>query len=357
MRRRFVTLILLASTSPLAAQWLTLSTPGIPRTLDGAPDLSASVPRTADGRSDLTGLWIPAGFEGSLFDPSAVHEWAQAAVVEAERSFFANNPRFLCLPSGPAYLTAGSTVGGLRRIVQSPSVIAFLYSDLIYRQIFMDGRELEPDPLPTWMGYSVGRWDGDTLVVESNGYNDKTWLHRRGLPHTERLRMTERYHRSDFGHLQMEITFEDPGTFDSPLQAVISMEYIADNELLETVCNEASEGRSHWGGAITEAEQKSVEVAEEILAKYVGTYEGPWLGRTITAEVTLEGGELFLLRTPLYEETGFTTSAQSRLLSLSDTAFECSCGLGFVFKAEGEEIATEVSEIHVSGAWTFKRAR
>ena len=102
----------------------------------------------------------------------------------------------------------------MQRIVQSSTVTAILNHDLTYRQIFMDGRTLEPNPHPTWMGYSVGRWDDDTLVVESNGYNDKTWLHRRGLPHTERLRMTERYHRSDFGHMLMEITFEDPGTFD-----------------------------------------------------------------------------------------------------------------------------------------------
>jgi len=354
MRRRFATLILLASTSPLAAQWLTLSTPGIPRTLDGEPELSAPVPRTADGRPDLAGLWVPAEFAGSLFDPSAIHEWAQAAVVEAERSFFANNPRFQCLPSGPAYLTAGSTAGGLRRIVQSPSVIAFLYSDLVYRQIFMDGRELEPDPLPTWMGYSVGRWDNDTLVVESNGYNDKTWLHRRGLPHTERLRMTERYHRSDFGHMQMEITFEDPGTFDSPLQAVIPMEYVADNELLETVCNEASEGLNHWGGEVKDAEEIAVHVAPEILANYVGTYDGYWATRPITIDVMLEGGELVMERFGA-ENNQRNGDQRLRLIPRSETTFDCSCGWGYIFRTGDEGIATEVDEIHVSGAWTLRR--
>jgi len=354
MRRRYATLALLIVTSPLAAQWLTLSTPGIPRTADGAPDLSAPAPRTADGRPDLTGLWVPRGFEGSLFDPSAVHAWAQAAVVEAERNFFAENPRFLCLPSGPAYLTAGGTAGGLRRIVQNPSVIVFLYSDLIYRQIFMDGRELEPDPLPTWMGYSVGRWEGDTLVVESNGYNDKTWLHRRGLPHTERLRMTERYRRSDFGHMQMEITFEDPETFDSPLQAIIPMEYVADDELLETVCNEAAEGRRNWGGEVADAEAIAVAVAPEILANYVGSYTGHWGARPIRIDIILEDGELVMERSGAENEQR-NGDQRLRLIARSDTTFDCSCGWGYRFRIGDQGIATQLDEIHVSGAYTLTR--
>ena len=126
----------------------------------------------------------------------------------------------------------------MQRIVQTSTVTAILHHDLTYRQIFMDGRTLEPNPHPTWMGYSVGRWDGDTLVVESNGYNDRTWLHRRGLSHTEDLRITERYRRLDFGHMQLEVTYDDPGTFDSPLHASVSMEFVTDDELLETVCNE-----------------------------------------------------------------------------------------------------------------------
>ena len=357
MTRLLATLVLLAATTPLAAQWLTLSTPGIPRTADGEPDLSAPAPRAADGHPDLTGLWGPARLSGELLDPTRIPEWARTQMAERERRFFGDSPFYRCLPSGPGYITAGPIAAGSRRIVQNPSVIAILHSDLAYRQIFTDGRGLEPDPFPTWMGYSVARWEGDTLVVESNGYNDKTWLHSQGLPHTENLRITERYSRPDFGHLRINITYEDPGLFDSPVHALAELEFAADNELLETVCNEASEGRSHWGGEITEAEQKVVEVADGILAQYVGTYEGVWLGRLITLEFTLEDGALFLERTPPYEETGFTSAAKSRLLAQSETAFECSCGLGFIFTAEGDEMATEVAEVHVSGAWAFERAR
>ncbi len=345
MKRRLATLVLLASTTPLAAQWLTLPTPGIPRTADGGPDLSAPAPRAADGHPDLSGLWVPMGVSGDLDDPTKVQAWVRTLIGEREKRYFEDNPRFLCLPSGPGYLTAGGTSAGLRRIVQNPTVIALLYSDLAYRQIFMDGRELEPAPLPTWMGYSVGRWDGDTLVIESNGFNDKTWLHRRGLSHTESLRITERYRRADFGHMQLDVTYEDPGAFESPLHAVIEMEFVADNELLETVCSEASEGRSHWGGEITEIEESVVEVAPEILAKYIGTYRGYWLRNLITVEVTLEDGELFLQR---------NNGAKLQLLPQSETAF-MGGSFGYIFPVEDEGMATEVSEVHVSGGWTFSR--
>ena len=355
MKRRPAILVLLAFTTPAVAQWLTLPTPGIPRTADGAPDLSAPAPRTPDGRPDLTGLWYAARVTGDLLDPARIHEWARTLMTEREAQFFTDDPRFRCLPSGPGFLTLTGTTQGMRRIVQHPNVIAILNNDLTFRQIFTDGRELEPDPLPTWTGYSVGRWDGDTLVVESNGYNDQTWLHARGLSHTERLRITERYRRPDFGHIRVDVTYEDPGSFDEPLTAVIEMRSLADDELLETVCNEASEGRSHWGGEISEAEEKVVDVAPEILARYVGTYEGYWRQAWARVEVTLEDGALFLLRTPPYGRNAIAESEKSRLIALSETAFECSCGLGFVFTAEDGEMATEVAEVHVSGAWPFPR--
>ena len=349
MKRGFAFFVLLVFSVPLAAQWLTLSAPGVPSTIDGEPNLSAPAPRTANGHPDMTGLWDPVRVSGDLFNPTKVREWAGTLLAERERRFFEDDPRFRCLPSGPGLLTLANTTYSERRIVQTPTMIAILNEDLTYRQIFMDGRELEQDPLPTWMGYSVGRWDGDTLVVDSNGYNDKTWLHREGLSHTESLRVTERYRRLDFGHVQLDVTYEDPGTFDGQLHASVEMELVVNEGVFETVCNEASEGFTHWGGDITEAEESIVEVAPEILARYVGTYTGNWLSNLITVEVTLEDGELYLLRTPPYAETGINKSAKSLLLPLSETAFECGCGLGFIFIATGEAMATEVSEVHVSG--------
>ena len=192
MKRQLATLVLIAATTPVMAQWLSLPTPGIPRTADGTPDLSAPAPRTADGKPDLSGLWRPDRVRGDINDQSKYQPWVQALAEERGARFNADNPRYMCLPAGPDNLTVGNNSWGLRRFVQQPNMIAMLYNDGTYREIFMDGRELEADPLRTWVGYSVGHWDGNTLVVESFGYNDKTWLGR-GASHTDQLRITERY--------------------------------------------------------------------------------------------------------------------------------------------------------------------
>jgi hypothetical protein len=353
MQRLLATLALLASAAPVAAQWLTLTTPGVPRTADGKPDLSAPAPRTADGRPELTGLWRSRGVTGELRDTAKVQAWARTAMAEHERNFYRDGAHMQCLPQGPSYVAdAGGGGGNLRRIVQSPTVIAILNPDLTYRQIFTDGRALEADPLPIFMGYSVGRWDGDTLVVESNGYNEKTWLHPEGLGHTQRLHVTERYRRLDFGHLQVEVMYDDPGTFDSPLRAVVALEYAADDEMLELVCNEASEGGTkHWvGDKAADAQATAVAVAPEILAKYVGKYSGIWLDNPTTVEVTLEGGTtLFLSR---------NGGAKNALVAQSETTFVCSTcqwGQPYVFTRDGDGMASEVREVQVSGAWIFKR--
>ena len=195
---------------------------------------------------------------------------------------------------------------------------------------------------------------GDALVIESNGYNDKTWLHRDGLPHTESLRIMERYSRPDFGHMRIDVTYEDPGTFTSKVSGVIEMEYVADSELLEVVCNESSQGTSHYSGTASEAEEKVVAVGEKTLEKYVGTYQGIWLGNLITLEVTREDAELYIERSPPYAETGIAHVGKSRLIAQSENAFEC-CGLGFIFAAEEKGVTTEILEVHVSGAWAFDR--
>jgi hypothetical protein len=340
MTRLLGTLVFLAFSAPLAAQWLSLATPGVPRTADGKPSLTASVPRDAQGRPDLTGLWARRSVSGDLLDFSKVQEWARATREQHALAFFDTEPSRQCLPRGPDFVGTA-----MRRIVQSPSFTAVLNDDLTYRQIFTDGRALEPNPNPIWMGYSVGRWDGDTLIVESNGFNDRTWLNPRGLVHTERLRVTERYRRLDFGHMALDVTYEDPGTFDAPLTANIALELVVDNEMLETVCNESSEGRKHWVGEVAHAEATAVVVAPAILARYVGTYRGLWVTNLTTVRVTLENDGLVLQR----------NGETFRLLPQSDNTFACTCGLGYVFPAKGDEMATEVDEVHVSGAWTFAR--
>ena len=357
MKKTGTIFVLMALCAPVHAQWFDWQSPLVPRTPDGRPDLSAPVPRTADGGVDLSGLWVPEDARGSLFDESNILGWALEAMAEAETSFYTGDPRFHCLPSGPSSYPAGASVGGTRRILQRPDIVAILNPDMTYREVFMDGRGLEADPLiPTWMGYSAGRWDGDTLVIESNGYNDKTWLTREGLPHTDRLRITERYTRIDYGHMTLEITYEDPGTFTQPVQATVDLALRPDGAMLEVICNESETGRRHYSGEMSQSEAKIVEVPPEVLETYVGTYQGVWLGNLITAEVTLEDGELYLKRTPRYSDTGGNTNYDTSLLvPQSQNAFDSSFGLGWVFNADENGEVTSVSEVHVSGAWPFER--
>jgi hypothetical protein len=154
--------------------------------------------------------------------------------------------------------------------------------------------------------------------------------------------------------MQVEVTYDDPGTFDTPLRATIALEYAADDEMLELVCNEATEGGTkHWvGDKAADAQATAVSVAPEILAKYVGKYRGIWLDNPTTVDVTLEGGTtLFLSR---------NGGAKNALLAQSQTTFVCSTcqwGQPYVFTRNGDGMATEVKEVQVSGAWVFKRVQ
>ena len=214
MKRQLATLVLLASTTPLAAQWLTLATPGIPRTVDGEPDLSAPVPRSADGHPDLAGLWVLVGVSGDMLDPSKAHEWARTLMTERERRFFDDSPEYQCLPHGPAHLTRERQ---MQRIVQSSTVTAILHHDLTYRQIFMDGRTLEPNPHPTWMGYSVGRWEDGALIVETTDI-DYPYFNRVGVAQSEGVETFERFTVTDGGRrLDYELTITDPATLTEPV--------------------------------------------------------------------------------------------------------------------------------------------
>src|SRR5688572_5697524 len=176
--------------APASAQWLDRKTPGLPRNPDGKVNMAAPAPRTADGKPDFTGIWASAGGQGELgglatlrVDPADMKPWARQLQIERGHDYFKSRPEFMCRPSG----VEAEHMEREKRFLQTPAMLAILNANLTYRQIHLDGRTLEKDPAPMWQGYSVGRWEGDTLVVESNGFNDKTWLNNVGLPHTEKL--------------------------------------------------------------------------------------------------------------------------------------------------------------------------
>jgi hypothetical protein len=249
------------------AQWLNYPTPGIPRTPDGKPNLTAPAPRAPDGKPDLSGIWAPTTSASGVrqLKASEIKPWALQLAQEREEALDRDSPGAQCLPAGPG------PVGGLDKIVQTSALILILHEDLTYRQIFLDGRELPKDPNPAWMGYSAGRWEGDSLVVESAGYNDRTWFEV-GYPHTESLRIIERFHRGNFGHITVDVTYSDPGAYDKPWTTHKEMRYRADTELLEYVCAENEKDRVHLVGKNSDELKDAVKVPPGILSKYVGTY-------------------------------------------------------------------------------------
>lgn len=342
--------------APLAAQWANYPTFGTPRTADGKPNLMAPAPRTADGKPDLSGLWEKVSNYGNNvavnLKPSEIQPWAEALVQKRTEDLGKDHMIPQCFPMGPGYVTdGGTTAGGITKIIQTPTLIIFLSQDMTYRQIHMDGRALEANPNPTWMGYSIGHWDGDTLVVETNGYNDRTWLDRGGHPHTEALRTTERYRRKDFGHLEFDLTLEDPAIYAKPWTLKMSAKLAADTELIEYVCNEgAQKPLSHWVGKASDDEKAEINIAPGVLAKYTGTYKtlDVWNNEAEPRyiEITVADGKLY------GELKG---RGKVRLIAQTQTMFTGFYGLGIKFLLDGNGAVTHLAEMHVSGDYRFTR--
>jgi hypothetical protein len=275
---------------PLVAQWLTYKTPGVPRTPDGKPNLSAPAPRTTDGKSDLSGIW--RGPRNSPYlqniaadlKPAEIQPWAREVYQQHVFNLGADSPRAHCLPDPPPYYH----LAGMARIVQTPALTVIINEGIsnsgVTRTIFTDGRGLPEDMDPTWLGYSVGHWEGDTLVATTAGYNDRTWLDFSGHPHSDALRTTERFHRRDFGHMDFEMTLDDSKTFTRPVTFKADKTLVADTELLETICENEQIAPHLVGG-------NGVRLAPEALAKYAGTYE---IAPGRDAMVTVDGESLVL---------------------------------------------------------------
>jgi hypothetical protein len=265
--------------TPGVAQWLNYPAPGTPRTPDGKPNLTAKAPRTREGKPDLTGAWLVQGTpleeQKRLFgadidnavvpgmerqtsskyafnilidlkpEDSASLVRPEAAALQRQRaSRLDNRPGTNCLPQGNPLANLFPWV---QKIVQTPALtVVMLEADGgASRQIYTDDRKLPVDPFPSWLGYSVGKWEGDTLVVETNGLNDKVWLDAIGHPRSEAMHMTERFHRRDFGHLDIEFTFDDPKNYTRPFSIKVTHLLQADSDILEYFCNEGEKDRTH----------------------------------------------------------------------------------------------------------------
>ena len=224
-----------------AAQWVYRS-PTAPRTASGAVDLSAPAPRTASGTVDLSGIWqTDIKFNANLAadlkpDEVPMRPVARALFDQRQDNLGKDDPEGFCLPPGFPRVNG---VPFPTKIIQTPALVVMLYETrTTFRQIFLDAHMLAADPQPTWMGYSTGKWDGDTLVVQTVGFNDKTWLDDAGHPHSDAMRVTERIRRPDFGHLVVEITIDDPAYYTRPWTVTQEFTLTADGELIEYVCNE-----------------------------------------------------------------------------------------------------------------------
>jgi hypothetical protein len=219
-----------------------------------------------------------------------VRPWAESLYQQRREDLGKDSPVTGCLPQGPVI---NLNPVAMVRIVQTPTLIVVLSEDLTYRTIFMDGRKLPENPNPSFMGYAIGRWDGDALVVESTGYNERTWLDFGGHPHSEALHITERIRRRDFGHLEIEERIEDPNVYARPWTIALRANLIPDTEVLEFVCAENERDRQHLVGKASDDRKKAVKVAPELLASYVGTYdfrfpENPT--QSVPVAVTISGG-------------------------------------------------------------------
>ena len=352
MRLFLAALLLMVGTISAEAQWLDRKTPGIPRTPDGKPNLTAPAPRGPDGKPDLTGVW-DGGTLVARPELADLQAWVSDLARKHQQDYYKQRPFYACRPSGPE----AERFGGWKRILQTPASIAILNDDLTYRVIHLDGRTLETEPAPSWTGYSVGRWEGDTLVVDSNGFNDKTWTSRYGVSHTEALRITERYRRTDFGHLQLQVTYTDPAAYTKPWGFTASMELAADTEMLEAICERSSE---HWTGTLSDAANTGVTVPPNVLKGYVGVYTGIYGGNQRTYDVSLSGGQLIAKIVGEVEgglgAAGLDEGAPRTLVPLSQTLFE-GLGLGYRFIVDDKGVATDLVVIHISGPYKYARQR
>jgi hypothetical protein len=256
--RLLITLVLLGMGPGLAqAQWIDYKTPGVPRQADGTPNLKAKTPRTAEGKTDFSGMWfanVPAkdycrtadciqeermageqmNIGRKLTGGLPYTEWSKEQMKIRGRAGGRYDPHTYCKP--PNFPRAW-TLPQYLKIVQTPKEMVILHEfNAAYREIYMDGRPLPVDPNPTWNGYSIAHWDGDVLVIETNGIRDDMWLDIAGSPVTESAKVTERLKRLNFGVMQVEVTVDDPKAYTKPWTVTLEMAVQVDTPMIEEIC-------------------------------------------------------------------------------------------------------------------------
>ena len=276
MRTIVAAVVFVVTASPLLlAQWPKYTLPGTPKAADGKVNLAGPPPRTAEGKVDFSGVWetnqgrrgrgpAPVAAEGtgelppsgSIFGNigdqiqggAPYQPWAAELVKKRMADNSKDNPDAHCLPMGVMQMTSHPYP---KKIIQTPTQLILIYegSGTTVREVFLDGRALPKaeDVEPWWNGYSVGRWEGDTLVVETTGFMDDGWLDVRGSPVTSAARMTERFRRPTYGSLAIDVTIDDPKAYTKPFTATVNNHLLADTQLIEFVCIDKS--AQHYVGA------------------------------------------------------------------------------------------------------------
>jgi hypothetical protein len=277
VRRGFLAVILALGAVTLQAQWLNYPAPGLPRTKDGKVDLRAPAPRTRDGRPDLSGVWhvqptglaemkrifgddvdkgeVPGMTADTIStygisvlidfkpDEAPIRKDVAAEITRRNEHHSGLDTLSRCLP---ASIPLATLLTEVTKIVQAPGHTLVMHDlDNATRQIYTDGRPLPQDPNPSWLGYSIGRWERDTLVVETIGFNGKGPLDIAGNPRSEKMKITERYRRRDVGHLDVDVTFDDPVVYTRPFTIKVTHELQADTDILEYFCNENEKDQVH----------------------------------------------------------------------------------------------------------------
>jgi len=282
MRRLFslisAVVVMVVLALPALAQWPAFRKAGVPRNPDGKPNLTAPAPRTADGKPDLSGIWNlvrgaagqrgqrgqngqatpppppPSGPPVSTFKNIGsamsgglpLQPWAADLVKRRVADNDKDNPDAHCLPMGFMQFHNHPEP---RKIVQTPQAIYIIYeANSGLRQIYMDGRPLPgKDADPWWYGYSVGHWDGDTLVVETTGFRDGLWLDIDGDPLSDQAKVTERFRRPNFGTLEIDVTIDDPKAYTRTFTVRVNQRIMVDTELIEFICEDRD--ATHYVGA------------------------------------------------------------------------------------------------------------